>query len=76
MVGQKSARKAAGVILKMIKEGKIAGRAVLISGYFIINKKTTFYRKNSNCIGNVTRIRKGNTFYKFKCVRNILNGDE
>ncbi len=42
MVGQKSARKAAGnnyfhvtlgVILKMIKEGKIAGRAILISGY-------------------------------------------
>ncbi|GLJ49119.1 hypothetical protein SUGI_1036220 [Cryptomeria japonica] len=32
MVGQKSARKAAGVILEMIKEGKIAGRAVLLAG--------------------------------------------
>eukprot|EP01018_Ginkgo_biloba_P019687 Gb_04895 [translate_table: standard] len=32
MVGQKSARKAAGVILQMIKEGKIAGRAVLLAG--------------------------------------------
>ncbi|KAK4800771.1 hypothetical protein SAY86_021258 [Trapa natans] len=32
MVGQTSARKAAGVILQMIKEGKIAGRAVLIAG--------------------------------------------
>jgi RuvB-like protein 2 len=32
MVGQIKARKAAGLILKMIKEGKIAGRAILIAG--------------------------------------------
>mmetsp|Transcript_17226 Transcript_17226/g.31421 ORF Transcript_17226/g.31421 Transcript_17226/m.31421 type:complete len:475 (-) Transcript_17226:514-1938(-) len=32
MVGQVRARKAAGVILSMIKEGKIAGRAVLLAG--------------------------------------------
>lgn len=32
MVGQVKARKAAGVILQMIKEGKIAGRAILIAG--------------------------------------------
>ncbi|XP_067928644.1 ruvB-like 2 [Watersipora subatra] len=32
MVGQSSARRAAGVILEMIKEGKIAGRALLIAG--------------------------------------------
>jgi len=32
MVGQANARKAAGVILQMIKEGHIAGRAVLIAG--------------------------------------------
>ncbi|CAH6718905.1 ruvB-like helicase 2 [[Candida] jaroonii] len=32
MVGQLKARKAAGVILKMIQSGKIAGRAVLIAG--------------------------------------------
>uniref|UniRef100_A0A8C0FZT7 RuvB-like helicase n=1 Tax=Chelonoidis abingdonii TaxID=106734 RepID=A0A8C0FZT7_CHEAB len=32
MVGQLAARRAAGVILEMIKEGKIAGRAVLIAG--------------------------------------------
>ncbi|RWS15268.1 ruvB-like 2 [Dinothrombium tinctorium] len=32
MVGQLSARRAAGLVLEMIKEGKIAGRAVLISG--------------------------------------------
>ncbi|CAI5760258.1 unnamed protein product [Candida verbasci] len=32
MVGQLKARKAAGVILKMITMGKIAGRAVLIAG--------------------------------------------
>ncbi|KAL2630247.1 hypothetical protein R1flu_014933 [Riccia fluitans] len=32
MVGQRSARKAAGVILQMIKDGKIARRAVLLAG--------------------------------------------
>ena len=32
MVGQEAARRAAGVILEMIKEGKIAGRAVLLAG--------------------------------------------
>jgi len=32
MVGQCSARKAAGILVKMIKGGKIAGRAVLIAG--------------------------------------------
>merc|ERR1712048_1313198 len=32
MVGQKKARRAAGIITKMIQEGKIAGRAVLIAG--------------------------------------------
>ena len=32
MVGQLSARRAAGVVLEMIKEGKIAGRAILLAG--------------------------------------------
>ena len=32
MVGQQSARKAAGVVFKMINEGKIAGRAILLAG--------------------------------------------
>merc|ERR1719181_1782394 len=32
MVGQQAARKAAGVVYKMITEGKIAGRAVLLAG--------------------------------------------
>jgi RuvB-like protein 2 len=32
LVGQQKARKAAAVILEMIKVGKIAGRAVLIAG--------------------------------------------
>lgn len=32
LVGQVKARKAAGIIVKMIQEGKIAGRAVLIAG--------------------------------------------
>jgi RuvB-like protein 2 len=32
MVGQEAARRAAGIILEMIKEGKIAGRAILLAG--------------------------------------------
>ncbi|KAJ4820390.1 RuvB-like helicase 2 [Rhynchospora pubera] len=32
MVGQQPARKAAGLILKLIRDGKIAGRAILIAG--------------------------------------------
>ncbi|GMM34464.1 RuvB family ATP-dependent DNA helicase reptin [Saccharomycopsis crataegensis] len=32
MVGQLNARKAAGIILKMVQQGSIAGRAVLIAG--------------------------------------------
>merc|ERR1712072_432777 len=32
MVGQANARKAAGVILQMIRDGQIAGRAILIAG--------------------------------------------
>jgi RuvB-like protein 2 len=32
MVGQLQARKAAGVILELIKAGKIAGRAILMAG--------------------------------------------
>jgi len=33
MVGQTSARRAAGIILEVIREGKIAGRAILIAGH-------------------------------------------
>ena len=32
MVGQQAARKASGVVFKMIQEGKIAGRAILLAG--------------------------------------------
>ena len=32
MVGQVEARKAAAIVLKMIKEGKFAGRAIMIGG--------------------------------------------
>merc|ERR1712007_6724 len=32
MVGQVDARRAAGIILQMIRDGKIAGRAILIGG--------------------------------------------
>ena len=32
MVGQQSARRSAGIILKIVEEGKLAGRAVLLAG--------------------------------------------
>ena len=32
LVGQKKARKAAGIVLNMIKQGQIAGRAILLGG--------------------------------------------
>jgi len=32
MVGQSKARKAAGLIVKMIQEGRIAGKAILMAG--------------------------------------------
>lgn len=33
MVGQSSARRAAGIVMEMIKEGKIAGRSILLAGH-------------------------------------------
>lgn len=50
LVGQTRARRAAGVVLEMIKEGKIAGRAVLIAGTpgtgkFVILLQLTTYEK-------------------------------
>lgn len=32
MVGQKDARRAAGVVVSMVREGKIAGRCILLAG--------------------------------------------
>lgn len=32
MVGQKAARRAAGIVVNMVREGKIAGRCILIAG--------------------------------------------
>lgn len=32
MIGQANARKAAGIVLRMIKEGRISGRAILLAG--------------------------------------------
>lgn len=32
MVGQKDARRAAGIVVNMVRDGKIAGRCILIAG--------------------------------------------
>ena len=51
LVGQLKARKAAGVILQLIKTGKIAGRAVLMVLVFNLGR-CSWYWKNCNCYGN------------------------
>lgn len=53
MVGQVSARRAAGVVLQMVRDGRIAGRAVLLAGQpgispfifliFPVLRTSTFY---------------------------------
>ena len=45
LVGQAQARKAAGVIYKMIQEGKIAGRAILLAGKIIMKLIFLFFMK-------------------------------
>ena len=49
MVGQCHARKAAGVILEMIKKGKIAGRAVLLAGQPGTGKTVRCYSAARTC---------------------------
>lgn len=49
MVGQLASRRAAGVILEMIKDGHIAGRAVLIAGQPGTGK--TAIAMGKSCIG-------------------------
>ena len=50
MVGQQDARKAAGVVLQMIGEGKMAGRAVLLAGPPGTGKTDTAVQIVSNLI--------------------------
>ena len=49
MVGQTRARKAAGVILSMIQERKIAGRAVLLAGKEVGGVDTALLQCSSCC---------------------------
>ena len=61
MVGQLEARRAAGIITQMIKEGKIAGRAVLIAGQpgtgktAIAMGMAQVSRRRSRCACNTAR---------------------
>ncbi|KAI8019600.1 DEAD-box ATP-dependent RNA helicase 56 [Camellia lanceoleosa] len=68
MVGQTSALKAAGVIVQMVKEGKIAGRAVLLAGQPGIGKD-----RHSHGHGQVTRPR--NPFRNARWQRSLLSRD-
>ncbi len=52
LVGQEKARKAAAVILQMIKDGKIAGRACLIAGPPRYDKAFSFSRRGSTAFEN------------------------
>ncbi|RSL54514.1 RuvB-like helicase 2 [Fusarium duplospermum] len=60
LVGQEKARKAAAVILQMIKDGKIAGRAVLIAG------------PPSHCNGNGAVPRTRCSLHNPRIVRDLL----
>lgn len=67
MVGQLASRRAAGVILEMIKDGRIASRAVLIAGqpgtgktaiamgeghaWYVLVQDCSFYKEQSNWTG-------------------------
>ncbi len=51
MVGQGPARRAAGIVLEMVKEGKIAGRGVLIAGQPGTGKTAIAMGTYSRCYG-------------------------
>lgn len=50
MVGQGKARKAAGMVLKMVQEGKIAGRAILFAGPPSTGKTAIALGKNNSVL--------------------------
>lgn len=56
LVGQEKARKAAAIILEMVKQGKIAGRAVLIAGppRFVVVQ----YESDYSMLTNLARARR------------------
>ncbi|GKB38289.1 RuvB-like protein 2 [Tanacetum coccineum] len=51
MVGQTKARKPAGVIIQMVKEGKIVGRVVLLAGQLEMSKTEAFMQAFRKAIG-------------------------
>jgi len=65
LVGQTEAREAAGLVVRLIREGKFAGRAILLAGPPGTGKK---------CIsdGDSKRIGKRCSFCSFGCKRNIF----
>ena len=81
MVGQKKARRAAGVMVQMAKTGKIAGRAILIAGQPGTGNLSTsnirppiklIIRKDSNCNGNGPNVGRGNTLHCIGRIGNIF----
>lgn len=86
LVGQEKARKAAAVILQMVKEGKIAGRAVLIAGpprytgaltpctkQLLTRELQHWQNSNSNGHGKITRRR--DAFHHACFLGDFLDGD-
>ncbi len=80
LVGQKDARRAAGLILTMIKEGKIAGRSILIAGQpgtgktAIAMGMAKVFKFISYYI--LLGIRRRNSIYQYGRIWNILTWDE
>jgi RuvB-like protein 2 len=56
MVGQEDARKAAGIVFKMIEEGNIAGRAILLAGQpgsGKVTRHSVYYEEERGMVTNL-----------------------
>lgn len=91
MVGQKDARRAAGIIVNMVRDGKIAGRCVLIAGEPSTGKtaiavgmaQVNILTTDSICVEKIlmnkfssTGTRQRNAIHEYVWLRDIFVGNE
>lgn len=65
MVGQKEGRRAAGIIVNMVREGKIAGRCILIAGEPSTGKTAIAVGMAKVCEWNTTKNSRNQKFDDF-----------